>query len=58
MEIIFSEFAGKELDDVVRYHELEGFPKAWSVVRGDVRKCLLHRFPYNLLYSIGKDHIL
>ena len=33
------------------------YPKAWSVERGDVRKCLLHRFPYKLLYSIEDDHI-
>ena len=33
------------------------YPKAWSVERGDVRRCLLHKFPYKLLYSIEKDHI-
>jgi len=33
------------------------FPFAWSVERGDVRKCLLHKFPYKLLYSIEDDHI-
>ncbi|MDP2208100.1 MAG: type II toxin-antitoxin system RelE/ParE family toxin [Bacteroidota bacterium] len=32
-------------------------PQAWSVERGDVRKCLLHKFPYKLLYSIEEDHI-
>ena len=39
---------------VVRISE---YPKAWSVERGEVRKCLLHRFPYKLLYSIERDHI-
>lgn len=34
------------------------YPKAWSVERGDVRKCLLHKFPYKLLYSIEGDHVL
>ena len=33
------------------------YPKAWSVERGDVRKCLLHKFPYKLLYSIETGHI-
>jgi len=28
------------------------YPEAWSVERSDVRKCLLHKFPYKLLYSI------
>ena len=32
-------------------------PQAWSIERGDVRKCLLHKFPYKLLYSIEEGHI-
>ena len=32
-------------------------PVAWSVERGDVRKCLLHKFPYKILYSVENDHI-
>jgi plasmid stabilization system protein ParE len=58
-----SAYAKQELDDVVRYLELEfeglgkrfkaevkkaakriaEHPEAWSVERGDVRKCLLHK---------------
>lgn len=34
------------------------YPKMWSVENGEIRKCLLHRFPYKLLYSIERDHIL
>ncbi len=34
------------------------YPEAGSVERGEVRKCLLHKFPYKLLYSIEEDHIL
>lgn len=33
-------------------------PKAWSIESGDVRKYLFHKFPYKLLYSIEKNHIL
>jgi len=33
-------------------------PRAWSIELGEVRKCLLHRFPYKLLYSIESDRIL
>jgi plasmid stabilization system protein ParE len=33
-------------------------PEGWSAERGDVRKYLLHRFPYKLLYSVEEDHIL
>lgn len=34
------------------------FPLAWQKERGDVRKCLLHKFPYKILYSIESDHLL
>lgn len=34
------------------------YPEAWSIERGEVRKCLLHKFPYKLLYLIERDHIL
>jgi plasmid stabilization system protein ParE len=33
------------------------YPEAWSIERGDVRKCILHRFPYKILYSIEEDHL-
>ena len=34
------------------------YPKAWSVERGEVRKCLLHKFPYKLLYAMETDHVV
>jgi len=34
------------------------YPQAWSIERGDVRKCLLHKFPYKLMYSVEENHIL
>jgi plasmid stabilization system protein ParE len=33
-------------------------PEAWSIEKGDVRKALLHRFPYKILYSIEKEKII
>jgi Plasmid stabilisation system protein. len=77
MKVVFSKYALQELNDAVRYYELEyeglgrrfraevkkaatriaDYPRAWSVERGDVRKCLLHKFPYKLLYSIEEGHI-
>ncbi|OIP40587.1 plasmid stabilization protein [Candidatus Desantisbacteria bacterium CG2_30_40_21] len=32
-------------------------PTAWSLERGEVRKYLVHRFPYKILYSIEKEYI-
>ena len=78
MRVIFTRIARQELEDAVRFYELEysglgrrfkeevrkaalriaEYPKAWSIERGEVRKCLLHRFPYKLLYSVEEDHIL
>lgn len=78
MRVIFTRIARQELEDAVRFYELEysglgrrfkeevrtsalrvaEYPNAWSIERGEVRKCLLHRFPYKLLYSVEEDHIL
>ncbi len=33
------------------------FPKAWPILERDVRRCLLNRFPYGILYSIEPDGI-
>ena len=33
-------------------------PKAWSFERGEIRRALLHRYPYKILYSIEEDHIV
>ena len=38
-------------------NRISEYPKAWSIERGDIRKCLLLKFPYKLLYSIEEDHI-
>ncbi|MGD1018220.1 MAG: type II toxin-antitoxin system RelE/ParE family toxin [Verrucomicrobiia bacterium] len=33
------------------------YPTAWPVLKDDVRRCLVHRFPYGVLYSIENDEI-
>ena len=33
------------------------YPEAWSPEKGEIRKYILHNFPYKILYSIEKDHI-
>lgn len=51
---------GKRFRDEVKKAALRiaAFPEACSIERGEVRKCLLHIFPYKLLYSIESNHIL
>lgn len=33
-------------------------PATWPILENEVRRCLTHRFPYGVLYSIEKDGIL
>lgn len=33
------------------------YPNLWPVLEGDVRRCLVNRFPYGVLYSIEPDRI-
>jgi len=78
MRVVFTRIAKQELEDAIRYYELEysglghrfkeevrkaalrivEYPQAWSIERGDVRRCLLHKFPYKLMYSVEENHIL
>ncbi len=78
MKVLFTEIARQELEDAVRFYELEftglgtkfkdevkkavqrivSYPEAWSIERGEIRRCLLHKFPYKLIYSVETDHIL
>lgn len=51
---------GKKFKDEVKKaaFRIAENPQAWPVERGEIRKCLLHKFPYKLLYSVEVDHIL
>jgi hypothetical protein len=33
------------------------FPKAWPVIEGEIRRCLVRRFPFGVLYSIENGGI-
>ena len=50
---------GKRFRDEVRKaaKRISEYPEAWSVERGEVRKCILHKFPYKLLYSLESNHV-
>ena len=34
------------------------YPDAWPLVEGEIRRCLVHRFPYGILYSHEGSEIL
>lgn len=33
------------------------YPSAWLILEGNVRRCLVNRFPFGVLYSIEGDRI-
>jgi plasmid stabilization system protein ParE len=33
------------------------YPSVWPVLEGSVRRCLVNRFPYGILYSVETDRI-
>lgn len=33
------------------------YPTAWPIVEEDIRRCLVNRFPYGIIYSIERDGI-
>ena len=33
------------------------YPNAWPVLEDDIRRCLINRFPFGILYSIEEDDI-
>jgi len=34
------------------------YPDAWTMIRPDIRKCILHKFPYSVLYALEGEQIL
>lgn len=34
------------------------FPKAWVEVKPEIRRCIMHKFPYNIYYAIEDDSII
>lgn len=34
------------------------YPTAWAMERNEIRRCLVYKFPYKILYSVEKDCIL
>jgi len=32
-------------------------PEAWPILEGDIRRCLVRRFPYGILYVVGTPEV-
>lgn len=39
-------------------HQILEAPDRWPILEEDVRRCLAHRFPYGVLYTMEPDSIL
>ena len=51
---------GHEFKTEVRMaiERMKHFPLAWPLERGEIHKCLVHRFPYKLLYAVEAERLL
>ena len=49
------DFAG-EINAAVEL--IEAFPNAWTLVDFEIRRCLVRRFPYALLYAVERDLVM
>jgi len=36
---------------------IQAFPLAWQVLEGEIRRALVHRFPYGVLYAVEENRI-
>jgi len=39
-------------------HTIELAPRRWPVVRGAIRRCLVSKYPYGILYTVYHDEIV
>ncbi|NJO50495.1 MAG: type II toxin-antitoxin system RelE/ParE family toxin, partial [Leptolyngbyaceae cyanobacterium RM2_2_4] len=44
------------IEDVV--YRIRESPTRYAAIDEDVRRCMVHRFPYGVLYTIEQDYIL
>jgi len=45
-----------EFDAAVR--RISAYPASYALFEGDVRRCLIKRFPYGILYGVNADTII
>jgi plasmid stabilization system protein ParE len=50
---------GKQLNQEIKstVQLIKAHPKAWSIIGNNIRRTLVRRFPYGVLYSVEKDEI-
>lgn len=50
---------GKQLNQEIKstVQLIKAHPQAWTIIGNNIRRTLVRRFPYGVLYSLGKDEI-
>ena len=48
------DFAGEIAATIL---QIQNHPKAWPLLEGDIRRCLVNRFPFGVLYSIEPEEV-
>jgi len=51
---------GKKFESNIKssINRIKRFPTAYVKIQDEVRKCVLHKFPFNIMYSIEENHIV
>lgn len=51
---------GKRFEDNIKasISRIKVSPKLYPVLKYEVRKCTLHKFPFNVLYALKEEHIV
>lgn len=53
--------AGLGYDFFIEVHStvqnIVNYPAAWPILEGDIRRCLVNRFPFGIIYSIEESDI-
>ena len=52
MRVLFHPTAEAEYAAIAR---IIRYPEAWSPLSGNTRRCLVHRFPYGIVYQVKSD---
>jgi len=47
-----------DLDIKSSLNRIKKFPTAYIKEKDNIRKCILHKFPFNIIFSIEENHIL
>ena len=51
---------GDIFKDVIKstVKRIASFPTAWTEVQPNIRRCIMHKFPYSVLYTVEKEFVL